>query len=344
MRRLSWAVAASLALVARVASPLVASGFTSWTRLAASPLMQLPKHEAWKRNVPGLEWIEIPSTADGAMQPALFYDSGSPGPKPLLVALHSWSEDFEQHYGIPYGVWAQENDWVFIHPNFRGEFNRPEATGSTLALQDVLDALAYAKARADVDPRRIYLVGFSGGGMMSLLLAGQHPELWTAVVAWVPVFDLEAWYGEVRRRHPRYAKEIRASCGGAPVGDSAAAHECRRRSPAAYLHQARGRHPRVYIATGIDDPFVSPSHSLRAFNALARPEDRLGADEIAAIAEERRVPAAAAPGADPLYERAHTPVLFARESDGVSVRVFKGRHDVIYNAGLLWLSRQARQS
>lgn len=45
----------------------------------------------------------------------------------------------------------------------------PPATGSDLAVQDVLDAVDFAAQEGGIDPERVFVVGFSGGGVMSLL-------------------------------------------------------------------------------------------------------------------------------------------------------------------------------
>lgn len=314
--------------------------FTTFTRLQRSTLMRMPKRDAWQDAVPAARQVTIRSTADGVMQKAMFYDSGSPAAKPLLVALHSWSDDFEQQSGIPFALWAARNDWVFIHPDFRGRCGTPQGTASDLAIQDVVDAREYARAHARVDDARIYLVGFSGGAMTALVVVGRHPDLWTAVSAWVPVYDLVQWYGETRGKYPRYAAEITRACGGEPLRGSEAEAECLRRSPSSYLAAARGHRVHVYLATGIDDPFVSPEQTLQAFNALASQPDRVDAAELLTLVRAR-VPAGSLPSVDPEYQAAGRPLLLEHASERVTVRIFKGRHDVIYNAGLLWLSRQS---
>lgn len=310
----------------------------TWLDLARSEWNDMPKRAAWKLGAPAVKRVTIESTADGTRQPALFYDSGSARKKPLLVVLHSWSEDYQQQYGLPYGVWAIEHDWVFVHPNYRGRYDNPEATASQKAQQDILDAVAYAKAHARVDPARVYLVGFSGGGMTSLIMAGRHPELWTAVVAWVPVFDLVDWYGEVRTRFRNYARDIRRSCGGAPRPGTRAERECRQRSPSSWLEGARGQPVRILIATGLHDPFVSPRHGLAAFNVLAEEADRLPEPVMARIAEGAIPKDLPAPSPDPLHTIAGRPLLLELTSGNVTLRIFDGRHDVVYRAGLRWLA------
>lgn len=323
--------------------PRMLPEFTSLTDFAASALMKLPAKAAWKKAVPGARQVEIPSSLDGEKQRALFLAPEGDEPRPLLVVLHSWSEDYLQHHSIPYAVWAERNGWVFIHPDYRGEFKRPEATGSELARQDVLDAVEYAKTNARVDPRRIYLAGYSGGGMMALTLAGLHPDLWAGVVAWGAIFDLVQWHRECEGKYRRYAREIRLSCGGAPLPGTPAEADCRRRSPSSVLEGARRGPVRVLIAAGTEDPFVRPTHSIAAFNLLARPEDRLSAGHGEHLVRERRLPPELERRIEePHHQAAGRPLLFERTSGQATLRLYEGRHDVVYNAGLVWLAGQIR--
>jgi hypothetical protein len=107
----------------------------------------------WQSDVPGIEDVRIPSSADDSQQAALWLEPADSG-QPLLVVLHSWSTAYLQHLGIPYGQWAEENGWGMINPNFRGVNERPEATGSDLAVSDVIDAVDYALAEGGGDPDR----------------------------------------------------------------------------------------------------------------------------------------------------------------------------------------------
>lgn len=298
----------------------------------------------WRRFAPEVETVEIPSSADGSMQRALFYDSGSPRDKPLLVVLHSWSATYLQNIHIPYARFAIDNDWVFVHPDFRGRNRRPEATNSELAVRDVLDAVEYALGRARVDESRIYLLGYSGGAMMSLVLAGRYPERWAGVATWVAVVDLVDWYETMRRRGSRYAREIAISCGGPPRPGTRAEAQCRSRSPMTYLPGAAGRVP-VLIAHGLRDRLAPPDHAIRAFNALAAPPDRITDEERALLARERAWPReldGERIDADPAFERAGTPVVLRRTSQQATLVLFDGDHDMLYEPGLRWLARQRR--
>ncbi|MDQ3037622.1 MAG: prolyl oligopeptidase family serine peptidase [Myxococcota bacterium] len=299
----------------------------------------------WRRLAPEVEQIEVESTVDGEREPALFYDSGSERAKPLLVVLHSWSADHLQNIHIPYAQFAIENDWVFVHPRFRGPNRRAEATLSETAVQDVLDAVDHAVATANVDPSRIYLLGYSSGAMMSLVLAGRHPDRWAGVAAWVAVYDLAEWYREVAPKGSRYARDIVRACGGVPRPGSDAEEECRQRSPAGWLHHAAGRTP-VLIAHGVGDRLASVEHALDAYDALAAPEDRFTDEQIREITRRRRVtPAlreALHDGDSPHFEASGTPVVLRRTSRGATLVLFRGQHDMFYRPGLAWLNEQRR--
>lgn len=325
------------ALADAASSPVFLDGPAAYSKL--------PKDLTWEQAAPEVREVRITSSADGSEQPALFHNPGAEEKRPLLVALHSWSDNYTQKAGIPYALWAVRNGWVFIHPDFRGVNDKPQATASELAVRDILDALEYAKRAANVDESRVYLIGFSGGAMSALVMAGRYPELWTAVSAWVPVYDLTDWFRYNRKHQParHYIAHIMASCGGYPFPGTAAARDCEQRSPASHLRGARGKPVRIQIAVGVHDDFVPPSHSLRAFNDLAATADRFSRKDMRLLDEQGRLPPRlgkiSVGDAETGYE---WPKVYERTSRNASLVLFDGRHDIYYNAGLHWLSLQVR--
>lgn len=287
--------------------------------------------------------VWFPSGADGTRQPALFFAPPGEEPRPLLVALHTWSGDYLRPTGAPYAEGCIARGWVFIHPDFRGPNVRPEAAGSEWAIEDVLSAVRYAQRTARIDATRIYLVGASGGGYMALLVAARKPDVWAGVSAWVPVTDLNAWYRECRQRNLAYADQIVRIAGGDPATNPVAARECERRSPLAYL-VAGGGLP-VDLNAGIQDGHtgsVPVSHTLNAFNRLAKEPDRLSEAQVRAFAAEPRVPAGLAEAReDPSYGDRR--VLFRRGSGAVRVTIFDGGHEIIHQAALAWLAAQQKR-
>ncbi|EGJ51368.1 Dipeptidylaminopeptidase/acylaminoacyl-peptidase -like protein [Desulfocurvibacter africanus subsp. africanus str. Walvis Bay] len=310
---------------------------------ALGTFSDLPERLSWEKDAPQVRTIRITSTSDGTQQQALFYDPGSKTKRPLLVALHSWSDDYTQKASIPYALWSVQNRWVFIHPDFRGVNNKPQATASKHAIQDIIDALRYAQNNANVDESRIYLIGFSGGAMSALVMAGKYPELWTAVSAWVPVYDLNDWFRYNQEFQPtrHYVSHITASCGGVPSPGSKAAKDCARRSPSAYLKEARGKGVRIQIAVGVNDDYVPPSHSLRAFNDLAAAKDVFSKQDMLFIDKQGRLPSRLLDSRTAEADSRHEwPKIFERTSQNATLVLFEGKHDIFYDVGLDWLSQQ----
>ena len=118
--------------------------------------------QTWPDEVTEVRYL---SAADDTRQPALFFapKRAKPAPRlvPLLVGLHTWSGGFKQGMSTPYADWCVAKGWAFIHPHFRGPNRTPQATGSDLAVADIVSAIEYAKRQADVDPDRVYLIGTS---------------------------------------------------------------------------------------------------------------------------------------------------------------------------------------
>ena len=288
--------------------------------------------------------VDVTSTKDGSPQKVVYTQPDSAaknlaGPAvPLLVFLHSWSGSIEQ--GPMLVGLAKQRGWVMIAPAFRGINNNPEACASDLASQDIIDAVEYAKSHARIDTDRIYLVGGSGGGHMSLVMASRVPGLWAAVSAWVPISDLTAWHAESTARKNNYAKMIEQCCGGKPGPATEA--EYRHRSPLFHLAAAKG--VPLDINTGIHDGHtgsVPVSHSLLAFNVLAAPDKQVSVADIDFMVREQKIPTALATETqiDPERQKA---TLFRRASGNARVTVFEGGHDSEPTAALEWLSRQRK--
>ncbi|WP_018476957.1 alpha/beta hydrolase family protein [Pontibacter roseus] len=301
--------------------------------------------EKWKQQVPEIQQVSITSTIDGSEQPALFYTSETTGKRPLLVMLHSWSSEYLQVKSIPYALWSKEYDWAFIHPNYRGKFDKPEAVASDLAIQDLVDAVNYAKAHAEIDESRIYILGSSGGAMTALVAAGRHPEIWAGVVAWVPVFDLVDWYAFSQNYpHRDYNSHIVIACGGEPIPGTPAAEECKRRSPSTYIQNAK--EVPIFLAHGTEDVLVPPDHSIRAFNILANPADTISQEQVDYLLKEQKLPEGmeGATTRDRYFGTKDPQVVFSRESANVRLVLFVGVHDMAYNPGLLWLNEQQKKT
>lgn len=290
----------------------------------------------WLDEVPRIADVRVRSTIDDYEQPVLWLPHEEDEPRPLLVVLHSWSVDYLQHLGIPYALWADEQGWAMIHPDFRGVHDSEESTGSDRTIQDVIDAIDWAAEHAPIDTDRVFVTGFSGGGMMALNLVGQHPDRFAGAVAWVPIYDLVAWYHFAPGL--AYARQIENSCGGAPILGTDAQSECSQRSPSHHLDAAREAGVPVYIGHGTEDTVVPPVHAGWAFNHLADADDRLSDDELAAL-ESISLPGEldGAIEAETYFHAPDPDVRFARQSDNVTLVLFESGHAAVYNPGLEWM-------
>jgi pimeloyl-ACP methyl ester carboxylesterase len=276
------------------------------------------------------------------MQPALYYAPKTKQAVPVLVGLHTWSGRYKQGMSIPYAEWCINNGWVFIHPHFRGPNWTKEATGSQLVVGDIVSAVDYARKNGNVDPDRIYLVGGSGGGYASLLMAGRAPDIWAGVSAWVPITDLRAWYFECSQAGRRYAGDMVKSCGGAPGASAEVDRQYKIRSPITYLCNAVG--VPLDINAGIRDGHtgsVPISHSLKAFNLVAAPKDRISEADVEFFTKQAQVPPHLKEQLTDAIYGGKTP-LFRRSSGNARVTIFDGGHDTVYEAALSWLSRQKK--
>jgi pimeloyl-ACP methyl ester carboxylesterase len=298
----------------------------------------------WQESVPGIQDVLITSTGDGTDQPALWLAPEGDQVRPLLVILHSSSSEYQQHAGIPYAMFADENGWAVIAPQFRGVNDHPEALGSDLAVQDVVDAIDFAVAQGGVDANRVYTVGYSGGGTMSLLLAGRHPDKVTAVAAWGPPSDLIAFYVQSAQAGRHYAPDIEAACGGDPTAaDSEAQASCLQRSPVTYLNTAREEGVPVFMGHGLHDSLLSPSHSAVAFNQLADPADQLSPEHMDQIAQGILPEDLPEPISTESYfgDGDPAPVL-ARQSAAVWLVIFDADHEMVYQPTMRWFATDPR--
>lgn len=296
---------------------------------------------------PGLRVkVLVTSSLDGSEQPCyLIVPKGfNPDGEPvaLLVSLHSWSAGVEQRHPELERL-TSERGWIYLFPHFRGPNEHPDACGSVKAQQDILDAVAWVRQRYPIDSRRIYLTGSSGGGHMTMLMVGCHPDPWAAASAWVGISDLAAWHA--RHATDRYGAMLRASCGGRPGDSEAVDEQYRLRSPLTHLHRA-GRVP-LDLAAGVHDGHsgsVPIRHTLEAFNAVA---STVGAppvsnEEIAQLSRtggRLNQPQSSDQVVDPTFGRA----IYLRRHAGPSrVTIFEGGHEGIAAAAIAWLEQHVR--
>jgi dipeptidyl aminopeptidase/acylaminoacyl peptidase len=286
------------------------------------------------------------------MQPCWYWvpEKANKTAVPLIVGLHTWSADYKKinHY-VTVQKEAKRRGWAFVGPNFRGKNATPEGCGSDLAVQDIEDAVEYAKSNCKIDADRVYIIGGSGGGHMTLLMLGKKPGLFAAGSAFCPITDLARWHADSLLKHPgrgkQYAKMMEMACGGKP---NERAEEYAKRSPLTWLSAAKAAKTPAYIVTGIHDGWtgsVPVGHSIRGFNALCEKGAEISEEHIAAIEANRSIPADLQTEnvKDPFFDSKRR-IHFRRTSGNVRVTLFEGGHGGNFPAGFDFLSRQRKGS
>lgn len=297
--------------------------------------------------LPALSEVHVQSSVDGISQPCLVWapEAASTERVPLLIFLHSWSGDYRQD-NRKWLEQAVDRGWIYFHPNFRGRNDDPQACGSPLARQDILDGLDWVCEHYQVDPSRVYLAGTSGGGHMAMLMAARHPERFSAVSAWVGISDLAEWY----RFHCKagvpanYAQMVAACCGGAPGDSGATDAEYRERSSIHWL-QGVADLP-LDLNAGVTDgktgsvPFL---HSLRAFNVVATAGGHAAIPQAEMDQLWKNGRLADPQPQDTADDRSYGREIHLRRHAGPArVTIFEGGHEGLPLPACDWLEQQTR--
>jgi dipeptidyl aminopeptidase/acylaminoacyl peptidase len=188
------------------------------------------------------------SRADGMTIPAfVFQPLTIKGPKQhaALVWVHPDIRGRVYAYYFPYVREAVARGYTVIAPEYRGSVGYGQAHYDAIdyggaEVDDVITATEYLKANCpEVDPARIGIIGWSHGGMITLLSITREPALFKTAAALVPVtnlFQRLAWKG-VARQHQLIDPANRY--GGLP-GDSAAVNQVYKdRSPIYQIDKLR---------------------------------------------------------------------------------------------------------
>jgi len=279
---------------------------------------------------------------DNTQQPALILEAKSKEPRPLFVTLHTWSANYRQCRSS-YAGHLVKHDVYMIAPNFRGKntVGNKLSMGSDAAISDILDAVKYMQKNYNIDNNRIYLIGGSGGGFMSLLTSSRSRDIWAAVSSWCPISDIVKWH-EYYSPKPGTAKgygiHIEKNI-GSPQTDENAKKEAIHRSPVTYLD---GVSYPLDISHGVFDKVVPVEHAIRAFNKVAAPQDRFTEAEITAIkniVNTKKTPE----GFPEVTEKYGRYKIYVRRVSGnARINIFHAGHSILGGTGVQWLLKQKK--
>ena len=154
---------------------------------------------ARSRGVMRYEKITYRSQADGLEIPAYVFSPLTPrGPRAhaAMIWVHGGVHgNWDQNY-LPFIIEAVQRGYVIIAPEYRGSTGYGEAFHRAIdyggkEVDDVETAEAVLRARPEVDPTRIGIMGWSHGGYIAaLLLMRNERTRFAAGVAMVPVTNL----------------------------------------------------------------------------------------------------------------------------------------------------------
>lgn len=174
-------------LVAHIALLCVAA-----VSLPACNLLRAPK-----RPVPRLS-VDLKATTiqvDGYERSYLLYvPARRPVKAPLLVLLHGSRQTaagLRRATGYEFERLAEEKGFVAVYPNaYRRRWNDCRAAGRSAARRRDVDDVSFllalirdVQARADIDRRRVFLAGYSGGGQLAFRVALERPEQVAGIAA-----------------------------------------------------------------------------------------------------------------------------------------------------------------
>jgi lysophospholipase L1-like esterase/pimeloyl-ACP methyl ester carboxylesterase len=281
--------------------------------------------------------IEIISSVDHVLQPAYFFRAKSERPRPLVVRLHAWSADYSKVDDV--AQLCIDNDYNYIHPNFRGSNDRPEACGSSLVIQDIDDAIDYAIAHANVDTTSIHVVGGSGGGYATLLCYMKIKHRVKTFTAWASITNLVDYYYECagrREKYEKYMHDLEKATSGLPENGFVPYFnkaEAVKRSPVFMDTPVYQReNSKLFIFAGIHDGGLSGdvpfTHSLKMFNKIVSDFDYSDQKVLFSTEEMLHLMDWQTTGA-PVFND-HLSVLVKRQYlDKVQINLFEGGHEMI---------------
>lgn len=277
----------------------------------------------------------IQSSLDGNVQVFYFDKSTATSTQPLVVELHSWSNTADSQKDL-LADQAHAKGWNYIFPNFRGVNNHPKACCSDFVISDIDEAIDWALKNMNVDKKKIYVVGNSGGGYATMAMYMKSCHNIASFSAWSSISDLAAWYAQSVERKNKYAAEI-IKCTGA--GDVFNAEKAKERSPLFWETPVKKRKKStLQIYAGIHDGYtgsVPISHSINFYNKLltdTREKDISryvsDADAISMLNTQTF------PTQSPAKTIDNRAILYQKSSKKITLTIFEGTHEILKNAAL----------
>ncbi|MEP6750305.1 MAG: alpha/beta fold hydrolase [Bacteroidota bacterium] len=284
----------------------------------------------------------INSSIDNTIQVFYYSRSTNTTPEPLIVQLHSWSFPADSLKTIGLDIEANKKNYNYIFPNFRGVNNHPKACCSEFVISDIDESIDWALKNMNVDKKRIYIIGYSGGGYATLAMYMKSRHNVRAFSAWASISDIVAWYGESLARKNKYAEEI-LKCLGAEIFDTIKAKE---RSPLFWTTPIKKRKKStLQIFAGIHDGYgydrpVPISQSVNFYNKILSDFEERDSSKYA-NAEDLKLmlKTQSFPAQNTNMLIGDKVVHYRRQSNNIMLTIFEGGHDILSKQALEYIEQ-----
>ena len=145
-----------------------------------------PHYEEMYEDIGGeIAYIAVPTNIDKKKLPTIVVYSHGSNTRVTMDTEEEFMKDLQK-----YGEIYTEKNLIFAASNQHGE-----NWGNQLSIQDTLNMIEWIKERYETK-EKIYMVGFSMGGLPSLNFATTHPELVSKIALLAPTTRASEWNSE----------------------------------------------------------------------------------------------------------------------------------------------------
>ena len=277
----------------------------------------------------------INSSLDGNIEVFYYDKSASKKAQPLVVELHTWSNSSHSQTDI-LAQHVREKNWNYILPNFRGINNTPKACCSQFAIADIDGAIDWAIKNMNVDAKRIYIFGFSGGGYATFAMFMKSRHKIHSFSSWCGISDLTTWYWQSVERKNRYGSDI-IKC--TDSGETYNEQKAKDRSPLYWKMPLKQRKKSVFqIYAGVHDGYtgsVPISQSINFYNKLLTDTKEKDTSRYVSQADlETMLKTQTFASPDTVKKIANRVIHYQKSSKKISLTIFEGGHEILRSAAL----------
>ncbi|MGB3587535.1 MAG: prolyl oligopeptidase family serine peptidase [Tunicatimonas sp.] len=284
---------------------------------------------AWQ----GFKLDSVQSPVDEKWQAFYYWKAQKPN-QPLVVVLHTWSGNYTQTNNSLANQ-TKAKGWNYIHPNFRGPNNHPEACGSKLVITDIDQAIDWTLENLPVNPDSIFVLGASGGGYATLVTYMKSRHRIRSFHAYVPISDLAAWYEESLVRNSRYARNI-LDC-TASEDSTLNIDEAKRRSPLYWeTPWSQRKNATLHLYAGVHDGYtgsVPITQSINFYNKVLH--DARVPDSTALVSDKTIIRLLTQQRGNVTNQLIGDRKVHLQKSwQNISLTIFEGGHELLENVAL----------